>query len=65
MQELNQTNEVTHFANSISVAVQDFQKAQSRQSTCSSNYGHSPKVNDGNNSVENALRDIIRIYNQI
>jgi len=62
-QELNQKNDVTQFANSIVVAVQDFQKAQSRQS---SNYEDTPKGNGRETSIiGDALSDIIRIYSQV
>lgn len=62
-QELNQKNDVTQFANSIVVAVQDFQKAQSRQS---SDYGDTPKGNGRETSIiGDALSDIIRVYSQI
>lgn len=62
-QELNQKNDVTQFANSIVVAVQDFQKAQSRQS---SNYEGTPKGSRRETSIiGDALSGTIRVYSQL
>ncbi|KAI3331118.1 hypothetical protein F4824DRAFT_458040 [Ustulina deusta] len=65
-QEIDRRTDMTQFANNIIVAVQDFQEAQSRQSTNSSDYGAIP-ASEGRDSgtMGDMLSDIIRIYSQI
>ena len=65
-QEIDRIHEVSQFANTVIVAVQEFQQAQSRQSANSSNYGGAPKgVSVESNTIGDALSDIIRVYSQI
>ncbi|KAI1207647.1 uncharacterized protein F4807DRAFT_434036 [Annulohypoxylon truncatum] len=65
-QEIDRRNDVTQFANSIIVAVQDFQESQSRQSTKSTEYGDIPPSDGrGSGTMGDMLSDIIRIYSQI
>lgn len=65
-QELDQKNDVAKFADSIIVAVQDFQKERSRPSTDSSDYGDTLRDNGRETSIiGDALSDIIRVYSQI
>ena len=65
-QEIDRIHDVSQFANTVIVAVQEFQQAQSRQSANSSNYGDAPKgVSVESNTIGDALSDIIRVYSQI
>ncbi len=65
-QEIDRNNDVSQFANTVIVAVQEFQQARSRRSVNSSNYGDAPKgVSTDSNTIGDALSDIIRIYTQI
>jgi hypothetical protein len=65
-QEIDRNNDVSQFANTVIVAVQEFQQAQSRQSANSSNYGDAPRgVSRDSNTIGDALSDIIKIYSQI
>ncbi|KAI8626623.1 hypothetical protein F5Y19DRAFT_221895 [Xylariaceae sp. FL1651] len=65
-QEIEQKTSVTHFANSIIIAVQDFQEGQSRQSASSSDYGAIPASQcRDSGTMGDMLSDIIRIYSQI
>lgn len=65
-QEIDRNSDVSQFANTIIVAVQELQQTQSRQSANSSNYGDAPKgVFMDNNTIRDSFSDIIRIYSQI
>jgi hypothetical protein len=67
IREIDRQSEATRFADSIIVAVQDFQQSASRQSDSSSNY-HDDTL-DGRETLSDAvgrgLNEVIRIYGQM
>ncbi|KAK0627167.1 hypothetical protein B0T14DRAFT_511940 [Immersiella caudata] len=75
--EIDRKHEMAQFANSIIVAVRDFQQAQPWQSANPTNYGethtntaHTSDARTGDtriesNSISDAISEIIRIYSQV